>query len=238
MLNTILFDLDGTLAPFNQDEFIRAYFGALTRRLAPMGYNGEQLVAALWKGTAAMIGNDGQRTNRQVFWEVFTQELGVQVLSLETILEDFYTREFDDIRRVLTGPTDRQDLIRALREKGYGLVLATNPIFPAVAVETRLSWVGLRGSDFDYVTTYENSRHSKPDPGYYRDILAHIGRQGAECLMVGNNPGDDMSALQVGLEGYLVTDCLENPDGLAVDSFRSGSFQEAEKFLLSLPQVK
>ena len=238
MLNTILFDLDGTLAPFNQDEFIRAYFGALTRRLAPMGYNGEQLVAALWKGTAAMIGNDGQRTNRQVFWEVFTQELGVQVLSLETILEDFYTREFDDIRRILTGPTDRQDLIRALREKGYGLVLATNPIFPAVAVETRLSWVGLRGSGFDYVTTYENSRHSKPDPGYYRDILAHIGRQGAECLMVGNNPGDDMSALQVGLEGYLVTDCLENPDGLAVDSFRSGSFQEAEKFLLSLPQVK
>ena len=42
MLNTILFDLDGTLAPFNQDEFIRAYFGALTRRLAPMGYNGRE----------------------------------------------------------------------------------------------------------------------------------------------------------------------------------------------------
>ena len=50
MLNTILFDLDGTLAPFQQDEFVRVYFGLLVRRLVPMGYDGEKLVRALWKG--------------------------------------------------------------------------------------------------------------------------------------------------------------------------------------------
>ena len=32
MLTTILFDLDGTLAPFAQDEFIRVYFKALVSR--------------------------------------------------------------------------------------------------------------------------------------------------------------------------------------------------------------
>ena len=35
MYNTILFDLDGTLAPFLQDEFVRAYFQLLLRRLVP-----------------------------------------------------------------------------------------------------------------------------------------------------------------------------------------------------------
>ena len=205
MLNTILFDLDGTLAPFQQDEFVRVYFGLLVRRLVPMGYDGEKLVRALWKGVDAMIGNSGAVTNRQVFWECFTQEMGMQALALETILDDFYATDFDGARSCLTARTDRSGLIRSLRRRGYGVVLATNPIFPAVAIETRLGWVGLSQADFDYVTAYENSRRSKPSPGYYRDILSHLGRRGEECLMVGNNPVDDMAALNAGLAFYLVT---------------------------------
>ena len=69
MYDTILFDLDGTLAPFQQDEFIHTYFKTLVRRLVPMGYDGDTLVQALWKGVDAMIGNGGTLTNRQVFWE-------------------------------------------------------------------------------------------------------------------------------------------------------------------------
>ena len=237
MLNTILFDLDGTLAPFMQDEFIHAYFRLLIQRLTPMGYDGEKLIQALWKGVAAMIQNSGEQTNRQVFWEMFTGELGIQALALESILDDFYTREFDGARSVLRGNADRSALTRSLREKGYGLVLATNPIFPASAIETRLGWVGLAGSDFDYVTTYENSRRSKPNPGYYRDILAQIGKEGENCLMIGNNPVDDMAAREVGLEVYLVTDCIENPDGLPVDGFPHGSFRELEAALAKLPQI-
>lgn len=237
MYNTILFDLDGTLVPFVQEEFIRAYFNALVLRLTPMGYDGRRLVQALWKGVDAMVGNDGRLTNRQVFWEVFTRELGVQALALESILDDFYAGEFDGVRTVLLEEADRSGLIRSLRARGYTLVLATNPIFPAVAVETRLRWVGLRGTDFDWVTTYENSRSSKPNPAYYRDILARMGKRGGECLMAGNNPSDDMAARETGMEVYLVTDCLENPDGLPVDPYPRGSFRELEALLSALPAV-
>ena len=59
MYNTILFDLDGTLAPFLQDEFVRAYFQLLLRRLVPMGWDGDSLIRALWAGVDAMIRNDG-----------------------------------------------------------------------------------------------------------------------------------------------------------------------------------
>lgn len=238
MLNTILFDLDGTLVPFLQDEFIHDYFKALTVRLTPMGYKGEQLLDALWKGVAVMVENDGCVTNRQAFWERFTQEVGIQALALESIFEDFYAREFDTVRSVVREKTDRGPFIRMLREKGYGLVLATNPIFPAVAVETRLGWVGLRGGDFDHITTYENSRRSKPNPGYYRDILDHIGRRGEECLMAGNNPVDDMAALKAGISGYLVTDCIENPGDLPLEDYTHGSFRELEAYLAGLPALR
>ena len=235
MLSTILFDLDGTLAPFVQEDFIRSYFKALLTRLIPMGYNGEKLTAALWKGVDAMTSNDGQATNRQAFWACFTQEMGIQALALEGILDDFYAREFDAARDSLRENVDRGPLIRGLREKGYGLVLATNPIFPAVAVETRLAWVGLRPEDFDFVTTYENSRRSKPNLNYYRDILEQSGRKAEECLMIGNNPADDMAAVRVGLEVYLVTDYIENPEGLPIDGFPRGTFRELEAYLMGLP---
>ncbi len=237
MLDTILFDLDGTLAPFAQDAFIQVYFKALVSRVEPMGYKPDVMVDALWQGVSAMIGNDGGRTNRQIFWESFTQKLGIQAMALENILNDFYAREFDSVRTVLGETVDRGPLLRGLREKGYGLVLATNPIFPAVAVETRLGWVGLRPEDFDYVTTYENSRRSKPNPDYYRDILAHIGRRGERCLMAGNNPVDDMAALQAGISVYLVTDYLENPDGAPIEDYPHGGFRDLAASLERLPAL-
>lgn len=237
MLDMILFDLDGTLAPFLQDEFIRAYFQLLVRRLAPMGYEADKLVQSLWKGVDAMIQNDGSVTNRQKFWEVFTGDLGIQALALESALDDFYGREFDAVRSVLREDADRSGLIRSLRDKGYRLVLATNPVFPAVAVETRLRWVDLTASDFDYVTTYENSRRSKPNPGYYQDILRHMEQRGDACLMVGNNPVDDMAAREAGMSVFLVTDCIENPDGLPVEDYPHGSFRELEALLEKLPKL-
>ena len=237
MLNTILFDLDGTLLPFWQDDFIHTYFEALVACAAPMGYDGKQLIDAVWKGTAAMVTNSGSVTNRQAFWEVFTRELGIAAMALESILNDFYAREFDAVRSVLREPADHSQLIAGLRRKGYQVILATNPIFPAVAVATRLGWVGLTEGDFDYITTYENSRHSKPNPDYYRDILAHTGREPEECLMIGNNPVDDMAALQAGLSGYLVTDYIENPDGRSIEAYPRGTFQTLVHELERLPAL-
>lgn len=237
MRNTILFDLDGTLVPFMQDDFVKAYFGALVKRVAPMGYDGEKIIKALWKGTGAMLKNNGQFTNRQVFWESFSADLGFGVLSLESILEDFYRNEFNAVSATLKETVDRSGMIHSLREKGYALVLATNPIFPAVAVETRLKWIGLSPEDFDYVTTYENSRSSKPNPAYYQEIMAHMGCKADQCLMIGNNPSDDGSAEKAGITTWLVTDYLENSENLPIDAFTCHTFPELEKALYELPRV-
>ena len=67
MIKTVLFDLDGTLLPMDQDTFTNAYFKELAKKMAPFGYNPDELVKGVWKVTGAMVRNDGTKTNEEAF---------------------------------------------------------------------------------------------------------------------------------------------------------------------------
>ena len=236
-MNTILFDLDGTLIPFDQSEFINTYFKKLCVRAAPYGFESQKLVSTLWKGTEAMILNDGNKSNHNRFWEAFAEFWGDDVIKHEPVFDDFYKNEFNDTKSIIGDFSGRRELLDTLKSKGYSLVLATNPIFPAVAVYSRLDWIGLSCSDFDYITTYENSGFCKPNPKYFMEVLQKIGKQSQDCIMIGNNTSDDMAALEAGIECYLVTDNLENEINADVNEFRHGSFSEMAEFLSALPAI-
>ena len=90
----ILFDLDGTLLPMDNDEFTRGYFGLLAKKLAPRGYEKDSLIDAIWAGVAAMVKNDGSRSNEEAFWDRFTALCGEQVLEDKPLFEEFYAVEF------------------------------------------------------------------------------------------------------------------------------------------------
>ena len=62
-IKAVLFDLDGTLLPMDEKVFTKAYFGQLAGKLAPHGFDSNALIDAVWRGTAAMVRNDGSRTN-------------------------------------------------------------------------------------------------------------------------------------------------------------------------------
>ncbi len=65
------------------------------------------------------------------------------------------------------------------------------PVFPRTATYKRIRWAGLSPGDFEIVTTYEICHASKPSTAYYREILDWIGLAPADCVMVGNDVGDD-----------------------------------------------
>jgi phosphoglycolate phosphatase-like HAD superfamily hydrolase len=77
MIDTILFDLDGTLLQFSQADFINAYFAKLGKVFTRIGMDADQSVKAVWAGTKAMILNDGSLTNAERFWAVFAARLGL-----------------------------------------------------------------------------------------------------------------------------------------------------------------
>jgi len=225
-LTTVLFDLDGTLLPMDQEEFVRAYFHKMAGKLAPLGYEPEKLVGAIWKGTNAMIANDGRCTNETVFWETFCQVFGPDAMKDKAIVDSFYLQEFQQVRAVCPCNPQAAQTIRQLQELGLTLALATNPIFPAPGTHSRIRWAGLEVEDFALCTTYENCRFSKPNPNYYRDILQQLGVSAQECLMVGNDVGDDMVARELGMSVFLLTDCLINPQNVDIDQFPHGSFPQ------------
>ena len=63
MLKAILFDMDGTLLPMDAEAFTKKYFGALSAKFAPRGYDPEKMIGAVWQGVLAMVKNDGAQTN-------------------------------------------------------------------------------------------------------------------------------------------------------------------------------
>ena len=100
MNKTILFDLDGTLLPMDQDEFVKYYFGLLAKKLAPHGYEPNHLVAAVWAGTKAMVENTGETTNEEVFWADFCHIFGAGARKDEPLFEEFYAADFGNVRKV------------------------------------------------------------------------------------------------------------------------------------------
>ena len=50
-IKNILFDLDGTLLPMDQDIFVEKYTKGLAKHMMPYGYDPRLLIKGLWMGT-------------------------------------------------------------------------------------------------------------------------------------------------------------------------------------------
>ena len=225
-INTILFDLDGTLLPMDQEKFVNVYFKMLAAKLVPYGYEPQQLINAILAGIEAMIKNDGSQLNEDAFWKRFVDIYGDKVLADKPVFEDFYKNEFQDARSFCGFNPKAAETVRLLKDKGYRVVLATNPLFPSIATESRIRWAGLEPSEFDLYTTYENTSYCKPNLDYYRDILKRIDCRPEECLMVGNDVGEDMVVEALGMQAFLLTDCLINTQKKDITAYLHGSFEQ------------
>ena len=233
-ITTILFDLDGTLLPMDQDRFTEAYFKMLTKKLLPHGYEPKKLIDSIWVGTAAMVRNTGQQTNEEAFWKKFTELNGEQVLADKSLFEEFYQKDFQQVKDFCGYNPKAAQMVAALKQRGFRLALATNPIFPVVATESRIGWAGLAPEDFEWYTTYENSSYCKPNPDYYRALLEKLKVQPEECLMVGNDASEDAAALKVGMSFFLLTDCLINKENKDISEYPQGDFDKLLEFVNEL----
>lgn len=230
----ILFDLDGTLLPMDMSVFTKGYFKLLAAKLAKYGIEPSKLIDAVWAGTAAMVKNNGKTSNEDCFWEKFSEITGFEKDQVNADCLDFYGNEFNEARKYTKKNPLASEAVRIAHEKSGLVVLATNPLFPLVGQNTRLHWLGLSKEDFDLVTNYEEDIYCKPNPKYFESVCDRIGVSPSECLMIGNDEGEDIAAASVaGLDCYLVTDCLIKKDGFFWEGPK-GTFAEMVKMLKTL----
>ena len=229
----IFFDLDGTLLPMDNEEFTKGYFKLLVKKLMPLGYDGARLVDSIWAGTAAMVKNDGSRSNYDAFWETFAKIEGERVYKDMPVFDEFYANEFNGAQALCGRSEELIDIVRGLKEKGLRVILATNPLFPSVATENRIRWAGFEPEDFELYTTYENISYCKPNVEYYRELLRRTGLEGSECIMIGNDADEDTPAAETGMEVFLLTDHIINKHSRDLSQWQHGGTAELRAFLES-----
>jgi len=232
----ILFDLDGTLLPMDYPTFEKTYFSGLCRSLRDV--SPENLVRGMWDGVAAMVGNDGSRTNREAFAEAFSASTGLDYGEREEEFLSYYHTEFQNCRKVCELTDLSGEIINLLQRKGYTVAIATNPLFPQIATFSRLRWLGIDPECIPLVTTFENSSTAKPNPAYFREVCRRLGVRPSDCMMIGNDAQEDGAAASVGMEVMLIRKCLIDRTGCDADRFASvADLQELLSWAQQLPHI-
>ncbi len=232
MLECVLFDLDRTLLYMDQIAFTKAYLSKIGEFMARRGYEPNRLVKSIMSCVGEMIKNDGSNTNYTVFWSMFAAAYGEGALSDKPYFDKFYTERFDSLKSECDKIDGAVEAVNKIRSLGVKTVLASNPVFPRIAMEKRAVWAGLDISGFDRITSYENSSFCKPNPGYYSEISSVMGISPDKCLMVGNDVREDIKAARAaGMHVFLLPEFILNPDGLDITEYPKGGFDELVEYV-------
>ncbi len=235
MIKAIMFDLDGTLLPMDQEVFIASFSGLLSKKMVALkGYDPKLFSKAIWTAIGRITVNDGSRSNEELWWDVYCSIIGRQGKEDEDIFLDFYNNEFQQVADVCGYDKMAAEIIALVKEKGLRPILATNPLFPQPATASRIRWAGMQPEDFELFTTFEDYSYCKPNLDYYRQIMEKTGLQPEECVMVGNDVGEDMIAEKLGMKVFLLTDCLINKADADISVYPHGGFEQLKEFIEKL----
>ncbi|UMZ74502.1 HAD family hydrolase [Natranaerofaba carboxydovora] len=213
MYNAVMFDLDGTLLPIDTENFIEKYIQLITNKAKTIMDSNEFMDRFLMSTNKMIEENNPLRTNQEVFMKEFLKGLSVTERRIFDLFDEFYKNEFNQLESMVKEKNDLpRKIINKLNSWGTKVVIATNPVFPRKAIETRMKWAGILDLEFELITSYEIMHFAKPNPEYYLEICEYINESPENCLMVGNDYRYDLAAQKTGMKVFMVTDYLEGHD--------------------------
>lgn len=236
-MNTILFDLDGTLLPLDTAMFEKIYFQELTKSFSDI-MTSEELTKNIWGATKTMVSNLEHKTNEDIFMSDFSKRIRYDLLKIKQRFDDFYDTSFFKVKEAVKDVQSIKESVKILKEKGYKIIIATNPLFPIKAIHHRIHWAGFDPEEFSYISCFEKNHYCKPQLKYYEEILNDISKSPEECLMVGNDVQEDLISKQLGIKTYLITDNLLHRTKDEIISDYIGKYNDFYEFVKTLPPVQ
>lgn len=235
MKKLIMTDLDCTLLTMNQDLYIKKYIEEIVKLFNDNGYDGKKIAKATMNASMMMLKNDGSRTNKDAFEESFKAVVGEHADKVIDIFPQVYGDRYENIKCITQVNPYAQEIVKLMREKAQYVVVATQPMFPKEAVIKRLSWTNLKADDFDYLTIYDESSYSKPNPAYYQEIMDRFSATPQDTLMIGNDVNEDiLPCKKIGVDTFLVLDGLINVQNHDTKNLRQGNYQDLINYLKTL----
>lgn len=236
---TLLLDLDDTLLVNDIREFLPKYLKAFAVFAADV-LPPDRFISSLMAATDRMMANRRPDcTLREIFEEAFYPAVRLSPAAFEPLAERFYREVFPSLQPLTRPNPATAGLIDQAMQRGYGLVVATDPLFPRTAIEQRLAWAGLPPQEYPFlvVPSYESMHFSKSDPAYYAEILSSAGWPEGPIVMVGDALDRDIRPAQLmGLPAYWVSGQSETIDGGPPRG--SGGLGELLAWIDSIPPEK
>ncbi|MHA2357846.1 MAG: HAD family hydrolase [Candidatus Heimdallarchaeaceae archaeon] len=236
--DALLFDLDGTLIDFDFREFIKVYLGAASQFFLDLIPNPEKFYQEIMKSTDVMeTADNDDTTSLDDFLIDFCPKFEADCDKIKDRFLLFYQTEYEVVKPIITQMEGAPNLLMNIRKSFPEtiMVLATNPVFPFVAVKRRMEWGGIPEDVFDLITHAENSRYCKGNKKYWTEIVEKIGVKPQKSLMIGNDGFRDMVAKKYGFNTFLIETSMENKDLITEETYPdyNGSLEDLQRLLFS-----
>ncbi|TQM33229.1 HAD family hydrolase [Nocardia bhagyanarayanae] len=200
---TVLWDLDGTLVGLRKRSFKTLM--PLTAALAFRDLTPPHRFLRVLSGVLPEVRrNETDRTNTEFMVDLLADGLHIGRERVDERLRRLAEHDFVRLRRCFPALPEAVSAVRELREAGVPQIVATNPLWPLSTATTRLRWGGHDPGVFEFITSGETMRRSKPRVEFYRELLDRLGLAARDCVMIGNDAANDAPAARIGIPVFLL----------------------------------
>jgi FMN phosphatase YigB (HAD superfamily) len=228
MIRAVLVDLDDTLIHNPDADFAAAFLNLADAFLAPR-LKLQNVQAALRYAIQQLTEERLLiENNLQLVCQTLAEAAGQPFKTVQAALDAFYTEDYPQLCPLVAPIADSQTLINTLIEQQITVVIAANPIHPLAGINQRLAWGKVDASRAALITDASTMHFAKPDPAYYAEIIARVGVEPDEALMVGDHPIEDIQAAEaVGLRTLKIDPSHPQRLQLALELFSSPGWRSA-----------
>ncbi|WP_334073990.1 MULTISPECIES: pyrophosphatase PpaX [Paenibacillus] len=192
MINTILFDLDGTIIDTN-DLIINTFLHVLGQHFPQQKYSREQIIPHMGLTLEQQMQTFSGREE--------VTELVADYRTYNNLHHDTLIREFPRVKEV----------IAQLHERGITMGIVTTKIKPTTI--RALDYFALK-EYMSTIVTVQDVTHPKPHPEPVLTALSNLGADPDKTLMVGDSAADIQAAKAAGVKAAGVAWSLKGVDVL------------------------
>ncbi len=190
-INTLLFDLDGTLIDTN--ELIISSFLHTLEIYYPGKYQREDVIPFMGPTLMETFG-------------------GIDVNKAEEMVAKYRAFNIANHDNIVTIFEGVYDTIKTLKESGYKIGIVTTKLSDVVNMGLRLTKLD---EFFDVIVALDHVKNAKPDPEPVLMALEQLGSSPEEAIMVGDNSHDILAGKNAGTKTAGVAWTLKGRDFLA-----------------------